>query len=380
MEYRWITGIDKFKDISAAWDDALIASGEDNPFLLSEFIITWWKHYSQDLKLLVFVLYDRCKIIGGLPLCQKKNGYLEYPGGITANYTEFLCLGKKQAIWEYFLESLSRLEAWRCLRLKRIRESRFNASYVNAIALGHKDILLDANRSEYAYLINIPGNFPDYIRHLPKKLRYYIKRSERKFSKAGVVSLISFKSENEIKQLVETYISFSRSSFKERNKQSAFEDKNYCNFFRELISRMQKAGYLDANALSLDDRVIAVHFGYSLGNNLNYVFPAFDISFADLNPGHLLIYKLIELGSKRKNKIFDFYTGYSFYKGQWCDRKEEVFSLEVRPNRFRGKVERALARQIRSSAVINKSREFIKRHALLTPLAKKARRLMRNYA
>lgn len=378
MEYRWIAGLDKFKAISADWDRALIASGEDNPFLLSDFLITWCKHYSQDSKLRVFIVYDQDKIIGGLPLCQKKNGYLEYPGGISANYTEFLSLGDKRVIWEHFFNSLYQLEAWRCLRLRRIRQSRFNISQLKEISFHCKDILMDLHRSEYSYLIKIPENFSEYIQHLPKKLRYYVLRSEREFSRIGIASLVSFKSETAIKRLADIYINFSRASFKARNKRSAFEDKTYCDFFKETISKMHKAGYLDANALSLEGKFIAAHFGYSIGNNLNYIFPAFDIGFADLNPGHLLIYKLIELGVKRKNKIFDLYTGYSFYKEQWCDHKEEVFSLDIRPNRLRGKVERAIARQIRASKIINKSREFIKGHGALMPLAKRVAKLIRN--
>ncbi len=377
MEYRWITEINKFQEIAAQWDEALLFSKEDNPFLLSTFLLAWWKYYSASLKFRAFVLYDDKNIVGGLPLCENKNGYLEYPGGITANYTEVMSLKKSQDLWKYLLEALSRLEGWRCVRLDRIRKSRLNADRINSAVLGQKNILLDLHRSEYSYSINIPENFSDYIRVLPKKLRYYIRRSESEFSKLGKISLCPFKDYDEISALTDTYISFSRSSFKKRNNQSAFENKTYCLFFKELISRMYQSGYLDVKALKLNGRIIAIHFGYSLGNNLNYVFPAFDIAFADLNPGHLLIYKLIELGAKRKNKIFDFYTGYSFYKKQWSDVKEEVFSLDIRPNCFSGKIESIIARQIRSSSIINKSRESIRNSKVLMPLARKIKALVR---
>jgi len=377
MEYRWITKINEFQEIAAQWDEALLFSKEDNPFLLSPFLLSWWKYYSAGLKFRAFVLYDDKNIVGGLPLCENKNGYLEYPGGITANYTEVMSLKNSQDLWKYLLEALSRLGGWRCVRLDRIRKSRLNADRINSAVLEQKNILLDLHRSEYSYSINIPEKFSDYTKVLPKKLRYYIRRSESEFAKLGKVSLCSFKDYDEISALTDTYISFSSSSFKKRNNQSAFENKTYCLFFKELISRMYQSGYLDVNALKLNGRIIAIHFGYSLGNNLNYVFPAFDIEFADLNPGHLLIYKLIELGEKRKNKIFDFYTGYSFYKRQWCNAKEEVFLLEMRPNTLRGKVEGVIAKQIRSSPIINKSRESIRNSKALMPLARKIKALIR---
>jgi len=378
MEYRWITKINEFQEIAAQWDEALLLSKEDNPFLLSDFLLTWWKHYSQGLKLRIFILYRNTSIIGGLPLCQNRNGYLEYPGGITANYTEFLSHGEDHVFWKYFLESLNQLEAWRCIRLKRIRKKRVNIEQLNKIVSEQKDILLDLRQCEYSYLINIPSDFADYIQRMPKKLRYYIKRSEREFSKLGVISLCSLKSYDKISALLDTYINFSRNSFKKRKKQSAFEDRVYCIFFKELISKMHQAGCLDANALTLNNRIIAIHFGYSLGNNLNYIFPAFDIEFANLNPGHLMIYKLIELASKRKNKIFDFYTGYSFYKEQWCDQKDETVSVDIRPKCFRSKIEQGISRQINKSVIVKKSKEIIKSSPGMINLARKIKSLIQD--
>lgn len=376
MEYRWITKISEFQEIAAQWDEALLFSKEDNPFLLSAFLLAWWQYYSAGLKFCAFVLYDDKNIVGGLPLCENKNGYMEYPGGITANYTEAMSLKNSQDLWKYFLEALSRLEGWRCVRLNRIRKNSLNADKLNSAILCQKDIVLDSYRTEYSYSINIPENFSDYINILPKKLRYYIRRSESEFAKLGKISLCSFKDYDEISALTDTYISFSRSSFKKRNNQSAFENQTYCLFFKELISKMYQSGYLDVNALKLNGRIIAIHFGYSLGNNLNYVFPAFDIEFADLNPGHLLIYKLIELGVIRKNRIFDFYTGYSFYKRQWCNVKEEVFLLEIRPNTFRCRVKGIIAKQIRSSPIIKRSRESIRNSKALMPLVRRIKALI----
>lgn len=342
MEYCWIEDIEKFQEISREWDNAVIASGEDLPFLLSDFIITWWRHYHRDYsRIMIFLVYENGVLIGGLPLCRNRRGYLEHPGRIAANYTEFFSSTDKDLVWKVFLGALTEIKDWRGLILTRIRSGSVNlAALKEAAALYEKRIFFDIRRYGTSYLIDIPKSFTEYISRLPKKLRYYIRRSESGFSKIGAIGLYSINDDAGIDGLIETYIGLSRKAFKGRHKDSAFDDERFCRFFKELIIKFRLNGYLDANALKLNDRIIAVHLGYSLRNNLNYVFTTFESDFADLNPGHLLIYKLLELGVVRGNSLFDMYTGDHLYKRQWSGRQQEILTLEIKPKGIVGAINR----------------------------------------
>lgn len=375
ISHRWINSIDEFGAISKKWDEAVLASGEDNPFLLSDFIITWWKYYSKEyVKLKIFVLYRNGKMAGGIPLCQNNKGYLEPPGRISANYTECLSVGDSKDVWESFFNSLSQIDGLRLIRLKRVRKDRIDEEWLKSLASKHTDILIDLYPSGRSYLIDIPEDFTKYIGTLPKKLRYYIRRSEDELFKLGKISIYTVKDCDEIKRLCDIFIDLSRSSFRARKMESAFENNAYCEFFRELMGKFCAAGYLDVNALKLDDRIIAVHFGYSIANNLNYILPAFDAEFSNLNPGHLLIYKLVELGSKRKNNIVDLYTGYQFYKEQWSSRKEDIIGIDIRPNCISSRIRRFVDHHARNSAAIKMVRQNLRKHPLLLDMARRMKR------
>jgi len=378
MNYQWIEDSSVFERIAQDWDRALLCSKEDNPFLLSDFIQTWWKYYAKGSKLQIFVLYDGKNIIGGLPLYHKKEGYLEYPGGCLANYTEFLTNGNnQQQVWGTFLAALDERKDWRCVSLKRYRKNRC-ASLQEFLRepFHYNGIWVDSYKCGYTYLINIPENFSNYIDFLPKKLRYYIRRSEKEFSKLGKITFSSLHNHDELLEWYDTFIRLSRDSFKRRNKISAFEDERQCEFFKELINKFYRAGYLDLNVLKLNDRVIAIHFGYSTGKNLNYVFPVFDMDFAPLNPGHLLIYRLIELGTKRGNKLFDFYSGHSFYKEQWSQDKEDMLIVEIRRKNTRNRIERYIGKKIRGSLLIDKLKEKARGFPGVVKVAKKVSKLI----
>lgn len=379
MDYYWITNINEFEEIAKEWDKTLIASSEDNPFLLSDFILTWWKYYSQNLKLRILVFRKNRDIIGGLPLCQYKNGSIEHIGGINANYTEFLSLKDNPSLWGIFFGALQQIEDWRCVSIKRFRKSKLDSAELELVASKQKDFLFNVDKSDYTYLINIPETSENYIKGLSMNLRYFIRRSERRLSKLGRLDFFSLKDRNQIDDLCSKYIELSRDSFKRRNRQSTFEDKTYCMFFKELINKSYNAGYLDANVLKLNDRIIAIHFGYSIGNNLNYVFPTFDMDFAYLKPGYLLITKLVELGSIRKNRLLDLYVGWRRYKEELCDYKEEIFSIELRPNCLRSKIESKIIGKITRSSMLKNSKKALQSYPRLAHSIRKTKALFRNY-
>ncbi len=376
MEYRWIEDVKEFQKISKEWDRAVICSGEDLPFLLSDFLITWWKHYFRDyLKLRIFVVYRHGVLIGGLPLCQNRRGYLEYPGRIAANYTEFFSSEDKQFIWDVFLRAINELDDWRGIYLNRIRKSSVDMDILKAAASRYaKEIFLDVHKYGLSYLIDIPKSFPEYISCLPKKLRYYIRRSEKGFSELGKISLYSLNDRGNIGEVADTYIKLSRKTFNDRHKDSAFDDARFCEFFKELLVKFRLAGYLDANVLKLNDRAIAIHFGYSIRNNLNYVFTTFETDFSLLNPGHLLIYKLLELGVIRKNVLFDLYTGDHLYKRQWSNRQEEVVTIEMRPRNVESALRRLVSIKIRRHLFTDKVKKAVGFSPALLKAAKKIKR------
>ena len=72
MNYQWIENIKEFDEIAEAWDQALIKAGSYSPFLLSDFIIRWWKYFSENKHLRIFVLFKNGCIVGGLPLYLKR--------------------------------------------------------------------------------------------------------------------------------------------------------------------------------------------------------------------------------------------------------------------------------------------------------------------
>jgi CelD/BcsL family acetyltransferase involved in cellulose biosynthesis len=374
MEYQWIEDPQGFEALAGEWDGALRRSGEDNPFLLSEFILTWWKHYGRGRRLRILIIREGGRLVGGLPLYDHGHGLLDFPGGIAANYTEWLCVDSPQRLWPVLLAALAGRLDWRRIRLSRYRQSRLSSSGGELLAMAQaQGILCDLYESGRTYLMVLSAEARDCLRHLPPRLRTYLRRAERECARFGPVALQSSTQWETVREWFAAYCRFSVASFRVRGQDSAFADETRRRFFRDFLERACRNGYLDANVLTAGPRILAIHFGYSTGDHLNYVLTTFDHELSRWRPGHLLIAKLVELAARRRNPLIDFFTGETLYKRQWSNRQEAVFTVELWRDTVSSRLERRCLKTVRALRLLEGAKRAIRGARSLMRLGRRTR-------
>lgn len=377
MRHLWINNIKDFQNIADKWDEAIIASGDFNPFLLSDFIITWWKYYHNDSILSIFVIYDDNKIAGGIPLFIKKESLaygfarvLRYVGGDAASYTDPLYVKPDVKILPLLMEALAKRTDWDVLHLTDVRgESRLIAEY-NSHPLNHR-FLLYALQDHMNWQIDLSGSggIDAYMATISRKRKKEL-RSKRRYAirNYGEVKLCRIKGTEEIERYFDLYVNFSSHSFDSRHRRSTFEDPQHLAFFREFLTIMDKKQRLDAHVLLAGEKVLAISFGYRFGKGFNWVLTGFNYHYKHLQPGYLMIEDLIKEAYNRGEAYYNCYGHASFYKTQWCNKTAPLFQFFlVRPT-LRGLYYKTLKEAksaLKSNSVfmvlVNKTRRFIRK-------------------
>lgn len=335
MNYHWIENIRDFHNISQKWDQLLLASGSDNPFLLSDFIITWWKYYHPGKYLRILVIDDGNKIIGGIPLYLRneswKRGFLKtlyYIGDGAANYTEPLFLPSKD-FWPIFLNALESKKDWNLLHLFNVRGQSNLVKEFNPKLLNSKtSVRLIQDHLNWA--IDLSGGIENYFKRLSKKLRRDLNSRRRRASQEyGEIRLKEIKDVEELKSYFDLYGQFSRKSFNARNERSAFNNYAYVQFFKDFLILMHRNQRLYAHVLCSGDKVFAISFGYKLGKGFNWALTAYDYDYRSIRPGYLLIEELIKEVSSWGEIYYNWYGYHKFYKTQWCNIIEPLYRIKV---------------------------------------------------
>jgi CelD/BcsL family acetyltransferase involved in cellulose biosynthesis len=332
MDCRWIEDIGEFGKIAGEWDKAVISSGDYNAFLLSDFIITWWKHFKDNLRLRIFVIYDNGRISAGIPLYLRRGGggngfarFLCHIGDTAANYTEPLYADDKSEMLSALRDALAKRNDWDVLYLTDIRSgNRLLKEYDEHVS--DKRYFCETAQDHMNWAVDLSEGTEKYFLSVSKKLRRDLK-AKRKHAERdyGSLRLEEIKGEEDIGRYFDLYTDFSLKAFSARSRKSNLESVRYAAFFKEFLISLGRNQRLDAHALFAGDKVLAVSFGYRFGKGFNWVLTGFNYEYKYIRPGYLLIEELIKEINGRGETYYNWYGHERFYKGQWCNSKTPLY-------------------------------------------------------
>lgn len=344
MEIVWLEDADQFKNIASQWDQFLLEEKIYNPFLLSDFILTWWKYYQKGLSFRFLIFYENNRIQGGLPLYTGRRRFrygllrlLTYIGDGVANYTEPYFSQAVPA--SALMEALRMRSDFDVLCLRDVRHSHFliSPSTKPAKSFDHPlgRMIVRTIHDHYNWAIDLKEGRDVYLKAIPAKLRRDLRsRRRRATQELGSPRLIRVSGEEEVEKYFEIYVRLSQESFQKRGNKSAFLDPRYIHFFRDFLKMMEKKQRLDAHVLKGGDDILAVSFAYRFGKGFHWTLTAFNYQFRHLRPGYLLIEDLIREVVERGDNYYNWYGYERFYKEQWCNLKEPLYRFECYKNRF----------------------------------------------
>ena len=335
ITYEWIEDIDRFKEIAAGWDKAVESSGSHDPFLLSDFVISWSKYFGGKDPLRALVVYGGKDIIGGIPLCLKRGSrpysfvkILCHVGGSAANYTEPFYAFRDIDILPVIREALSEKKDWDLLYLSDLRrENKLLGELSGSGADKCFSVKVLTDHSNWS--IDLSAGLEKYLSGIPSKLKRDL-RSKRKHleQKFGPVRLREVKG-GDVAKLIDDYSKLSLNSVSERGRESSFESREYAAFYGEFLMAMEAKDRLDAHLLCAGEEPLAISFGYRFGPGFNWVLTGFNSKHKYYRPGYLLIEELIKLVASRGETIYNWYGYERFYKAQWCNRQDPLYKVFI---------------------------------------------------
>lgn len=347
MQYHWIEDIEKFRNIAQEWDKTLVSSGNYNPFLLSDFIITWWRHFHNNLRLRIFVVYDNGTIAGGIPLYLGKRKFrdgfasiLSYIGRPAANYTEPFYTTSEIRILPLLQKALAKRKDWDALYLPDVRgENKLIAEY-NDCATDRR-FFFNLAQDHMNWAIDLSAGLEKYFSTIPKRLQRYLKTKRKDIvKKHGNLQLKQIWGKDEVGKYFDLYTEFSSHSFMARRRKSNFDNEKYSSFFRDFLTLMDQKQRLDTHVLMAGDKVLAISFGYRFGKGYNYALTSFNYDYKYFKPGYLLVEELIKETCKHGETYYNSYGYERFYKTQWCNSQIPLYRFLMIRHTLKGTIYR----------------------------------------
>lgn len=310
--------------IEAEWRD-LARGGPTAIFASPSWLRTWWGEFGGDREMVLLAARDEGQLAGVIPLMRDGNT-LSFAGNTkVCDYMDFPCIpGREPELLEALFRSLGE-EPWDGLSLWAMREDSPALAALPAVCagLGHS---LASEAEDVCPVIELPGDWEEYLSSLGKKDRHELRRKLRKLPQAGRVDLECIDTPDAIESALDDFLRMLRES---RSDKAAFMTPEMERFFRSLAVAVTQEGVAEMLFLRLggvrtagvlcfraEDEVLLYNSGYD---------PTYSAYSVGLLSKALALKRAIEQGMAR----FDFLRGHERYKYELGARDTTVYRATI---------------------------------------------------
>ena len=340
MKVIHLNSFEQILEFGVYWDELLDGGKDDHVFMTMEWLTTWWKHYSDNRKLLLLIVEDEKRVLAVAPLMETtyklfglKLQMIEFVGTPHSDYHAFICLEKSlvclRMLMSYVRECLT---TWDCIELKDIPENTETARILKLIS--GEPMELEERKLDLCPSIPLPQTFEEYFRKLGKTTRKRLRQGKRKLGSNHKVEFRRYDEIGSVEESMKTFFDLHQKRFQSKGAPGLFVDETFRNFHLEVAKRFAEKGWLRLYFLTVDDEAVSAVYAFLYKSKLYYYLSGFDPKYSKYGVGNLTTKNLVRIGIEEGLKELDFMRGGHLYKTHWntvIRRNIELSTIRCNP-------------------------------------------------
>lgn len=335
MSVHVVDTVGKLDRLAGEWRQLLRDSTCNHIFLTHPWGLTWWEFFGAGRQLNMLAVRQNGEngaLRGLAPLYLDQvegQGVIKFVGGTDlSDHLDIISQkGQEQAVQQAVLEFLDREgPAWERMSLWNMPEDcRAQSSLVElAQARGWRARL---EKQDLAPYIPLPKSWEGYLTQLDSKERHEIRRKLRRAERLCKVEWSVLTDPAELRVAMDDFLHLFRLSGPEKQ---SFMDDRMEGFFRTLVDRTSREGWVRLYFIRLDGRLAAGILTFDYANNVYVYNSGYDPdAFGRLSPAIVLFAHAIGDAIERGRQRFDLLRGDEPYKYRLGAIDRVIYRLEV---------------------------------------------------
>ena len=206
--------------------------------------------------------------------------------------------------------------------------------------LGNKDNpflnIYPSNISMNSYQITIGSEWKVLKDSISKKVLADSRRQRKRLSSLGNLRFNVIHSNENNHAFLQTMFAFKQERYEQMGVNNFLKLKENRDFYQNLPQSISSTARIHCSTLTLNDEVIALHWGLIDKGTFYYLMPAHNSSkWAKFSPGKLLLEDLLQWSIENKLSLFDFTGGEEAYKKIWSNNSISLHEI-IHPLTARG--------------------------------------------
>lgn len=326
---RSVCSIDALGLDEKGWN-ALVAESPTNSIFQSyQWASSWEKIFKEQCEPWYITVEDQSNIVGVAPLMicsgSLNKRVVKFLGDGKADYCDFLLAGARhETLKKMFDQVFSAQDRWDTIVLNSIPSESPTIAWIRDVCrkagycLLQRDLyqcpalLIKDHREEAARIFNKPGL---------RRRQNYFQRQGRLYYKTLL--------HGDVLPYLDRFFDQHIVRWAGTATPSLFLDKRNQAFYRELAQAMCGTGWLVLSVVELDNRPLAIHYGFDYNDRLLWYKPSFDRAYAKHSPGLVLLRYLIGNAIEQNRVEFDFTIGDEPFKARFANAIRTTVQFQI---------------------------------------------------
>ncbi len=332
VSVRVATTLAQFEKLSSVWNDLLEGTSSNHLFLTWEWLYPWAKHYLDDDRLFILLVYEGDRLVGIAPLYIRKEthfGLLRFrrvvflgTGEACSPYLDVIVSDRKKGAVLTALISYLYREAggeWDILSLSELPAESSTLDYCYRM-MGEAGKVIEITDQTCYPIIRLGKEVGDFLSGISGNERYNLRRKRDRLDEAGRVTFSHVSSPNDVEKEMAAFVALHQMRWEQNGKGGCFKSERFLTFHRAISESFGRKGWLRLDFLTLDGEKIAGIYGFSYQGRYSFYLPGLNPQVVpEASPGNLLLYECVQRAIREGCAEFDLLRGAADYKLAWAN-------------------------------------------------------------
>jgi CelD/BcsL family acetyltransferase involved in cellulose biosynthesis len=311
-------------EVQGGWNNLLSKSMDNHPFLTSEWITPWWKHFGKDkelrlfasqnehgISLLIPVMYSKFKVLGST------RRYASFVTNPDSDYHGFIITDLQDAAKNMrgLLDCVIGDSGADCVMFGEVPEYSATAKLLEGI--NGEGFTISPSTVNVCPFIPLPNSFELYYQNLGSNMRRNLKVWEKQVLKDYRVDFVKYDKIGSVAETMDIFFELHQKRELSIGNRGVFADDVTRRFHKDAAEMFAANGWLSLFFLTLNDEPVSALYSFEYNGKLYGYLCGFDPEFGRYRVGNLVFKKMIEYSIQRNLKEFDFLRGDEEYKERW---------------------------------------------------------------
>lgn len=327
-------------EIREDWQ-SLFAATHCAPFLVWEWIFAWYEKLGSERQIYLLKAFENGELVGILPLCLqtkkifgmkfRRLGFLgEEIGG--ADYLDLIASEENKAeIWAKVFEFLREEKDFDSINLENLAQNSKTISVLESLCKTDKSFRFKSNVLSICPQINLEAGWETVLSQSKRKDNF--KRRLKKLEKIEDFEFRSVTEKSEISEAFERFAFLHEKRWEKDGGSEATGLPQLMEFHRAVVEDLAEKNLVRFDEIWVEGECRASVYGLDNGTTFYYYNAGYDLDWANMSVGMVLIGLSIRAAISRGNTTYDFLRGEETYKFDWSNSQENLVTIKLnRPN------------------------------------------------